>query len=261
LATPAPSTFGVSTRWTAPPTLRTVIHALHALLVRQTAPPPCAGQTDMALEWTFALHALWMSSVPWLTDRQAGMALSGPPPPHRICRSNRLSVGPSVCPAGGLVSRCLSVIRCLSAPTLALSQLVASCFAAVSPPHARARVRPGRPFLCTHVCLAGWVSAGVLRHALPVAGVVVEFSGGPGAWVTKTYAATRNGGATLNGKPISVSRTSELRRSLLVRVATGSRTDGQTDRQTDGQTGAPAGDSTASEGAALAAPAPFRHHF
>ena len=34
--------------------------------------------------------------------------------------------------------------------------------------------------------------------------------------MTRTYAASRNGGATMNGKPISVSRTHELERSLLV---------------------------------------------
>ena len=60
------------------------------------------------------------------------------------------------------------------------------------------------------------VSVGVLRHAVPVAGVVIEFVGGPGAWATKTYAASRNGGATLNGKPIAASRTSDVTRSLLV---------------------------------------------
>lgn len=60
------------------------------------------------------------------------------------------------------------------------------------------------------------VSVAVLRRATPVAGVVIEFAGGPGAWVTKTYAASRNGGATLNGKAISVSRTSDVTKSLLV---------------------------------------------
>lgn len=60
------------------------------------------------------------------------------------------------------------------------------------------------------------VSVAVLRRAVPVAGVVIEFAGGPGAWVTKTYAAARNGGATLNGAPISVSRTADVTRSLLV---------------------------------------------
>jgi len=60
------------------------------------------------------------------------------------------------------------------------------------------------------------VSVAVLRRATPVAGVVIEFAGGPGAWVTKTFAASRNGGATLDGSPLSVSRTADVRRSLLV---------------------------------------------
>eukprot|EP00884_Botryococcus_braunii_P005618 jgi/Botrbrau1/15057/Bobra.118_2s0005.1 len=59
------------------------------------------------------------------------------------------------------------------------------------------------------------VSIGVLRHATPVAAVVVEFCGGPGAWTSKTYTASRNGGAFMDGKPICVSRCHDLRRSLL----------------------------------------------
>lgn len=113
------------------------------------------------------------------------------------------------------------------------------------------------------------VSVAVLRHTLPVAACVVEFTGercgpagglggwevggaaaaqqavscfwskrrtasklapisaclatpllagGPGSWITRTYAASRNGGATCNGKPISVSRTHELEKSLMVRT-------------------------------------------
>ena len=42
-------------------------------------------------------------------------------------------------------------------------------------------------------------------------------SGGPGTWVTRTYSATRGGGAFLNGQRISVSKTEQLQRSLLVR--------------------------------------------
>jgi myo-inositol-1(or 4)-monophosphatase len=45
---------------------------------------------------------------------------------------------------------------------------------------------------------------GVLRHALPVAGCVIEFTGGPGNWGTRVYAASRNHGATCDGKPIQV---------------------------------------------------------
>ncbi len=40
--------------------------------------------------------------------------------------------------------------------------------------------------------------------------------GGPGTWVTRTYTATRNGGAFLNGTPLCVSRTKSLDQSLLV---------------------------------------------
>lgn len=48
------------------------------------------------------------------------------------------------------------------------------------------------------------VSVAVLRHATPVAAAVVEFGGGPGSWVTRTYTAARNGGAQCNGKSIQV---------------------------------------------------------
>jgi len=60
------------------------------------------------------------------------------------------------------------------------------------------------------------VSVGVLRRATPVAGCVVEFTGGPHAWGTRTFTAHRNGGAFCNGKPIQVSRVKEVERSLLV---------------------------------------------
>ena len=46
--------------------------------------------------------------------------------------------------------------------------------------------------------------------------VCVEFCGGPGSWITRSYTAHRNGGAFLNGKAISVSRAHELQKSLLV---------------------------------------------
>lgn len=59
------------------------------------------------------------------------------------------------------------------------------------------------------------VSVAVLRRAVPVAGVVVEFAGGRGAWVTKTFAASRNGGATCNGAPISVNRNTRVADALL----------------------------------------------
>uniref|UniRef100_A0A1D2A1M2 Inositol-1-monophosphatase n=1 Tax=Auxenochlorella protothecoides TaxID=3075 RepID=A0A1D2A1M2_AUXPR len=60
------------------------------------------------------------------------------------------------------------------------------------------------------------VSVGVLRHAVPVAGVVIEFTGGPGGWITRTYEAARDMGATCDGRPISVSRVKVLEQSLLV---------------------------------------------
>lgn len=41
-------------------------------------------------------------------------------------------------------------------------------------------------------------------------------TGGPGTWVTRTYTATRNGGAFMNGTPLCVSRTKTLDQSLLV---------------------------------------------
>ena len=56
----------------------------------------------------------------------------------------------------------------------------------------------------------------MLQSGEPVAGAVVEFSGGPGAWVTKTYSAAQGKGATLDGSPISVSREADVGRSLLV---------------------------------------------
>ena len=49
-----------------------------------------------------------------------------------------------------------------------------------------------------------------------MAGVVVEFAGGRGSWVQRTYSASRGGGAYLGDERISVSRTAELQRALLV---------------------------------------------
>lgn len=53
------------------------------------------------------------------------------------------------------------------------------------------------------------------KHATPVASTVIEFAGGPGTWVQRVYTASRNGGATMNGAPISVSGTRELVQSLV----------------------------------------------
>ncbi|KAK9908842.1 hypothetical protein WJX75_003615 [Coccomyxa subellipsoidea] len=60
------------------------------------------------------------------------------------------------------------------------------------------------------------VSVAVLQKGDPVAGAVVEFAGGPGSWVTKTYTAAKGKGAFLNGKPISVSSCKDVNLSLLV---------------------------------------------
>eukprot|EP00244_Chara_vulgaris_P014079 TRINITY_DN858_c0_g3_i1.p1 TRINITY_DN858_c0_g3~~TRINITY_DN858_c0_g3_i1.p1 ORF type:complete len:372 (+),score=64.82 TRINITY_DN858_c0_g3_i1:156-1118(+) len=60
------------------------------------------------------------------------------------------------------------------------------------------------------------VSIAVLRRGRPVAACVVEFSGGPFSWVTRTFTATSGGGAFCNGKPISVSDTDTVEKSLLV---------------------------------------------
>lgn len=60
------------------------------------------------------------------------------------------------------------------------------------------------------------VCVACLRLGKPVASTVVEFSGGPGSWVTRTYTASKGGGAFLNGVAIKVSDTSDLQRSLLV---------------------------------------------
>jgi myo-inositol-1(or 4)-monophosphatase len=59
-------------------------------------------------------------------------------------------------------------------------------------------------------------SVGVLERSQPVAACVVEFAGGPGTWVTRTYTATAGGGAFFNGQPISASSCSSVAQSLLV---------------------------------------------
>eukprot|EP00877_Chromochloris_zofingiensis_P005956 jgi/Chrzof1/1613/Cz10g14180.t1 len=60
------------------------------------------------------------------------------------------------------------------------------------------------------------VSIGVLRHATPLAGCVIEFTGGPGGWGTRKYTAARNHGAKCNGQPMRVSATKRLEDALLV---------------------------------------------
>eukprot|EP00210_Caulerpa_lentillifera_P005259 g5026.t1 len=60
------------------------------------------------------------------------------------------------------------------------------------------------------------VSVAVLRHAIVLASCVIEFVGGPGMWNTRTFTASRNGGAFANGKPIEISRVKDVEKSLLV---------------------------------------------
>eukprot|EP00271_Cylindrocystis_brebissonii_P018494 TRINITY_DN5260_c1_g1_i1.p1 TRINITY_DN5260_c1_g1~~TRINITY_DN5260_c1_g1_i1.p1 ORF type:complete len:404 (+),score=53.71 TRINITY_DN5260_c1_g1_i1:56-1213(+) len=69
-------------------------------------------------------------------------------------------------------------------------------------------------FAHAYPCFA--TSVGVLCRGRPVAGCVVEFSGGPGHWVTRTYTASAGGGAFCDGKPLRVSNTELVQRSLLV---------------------------------------------
>ena len=56
----------------------------------------------------------------------------------------------------------------------------------------------------------------VLYKAVPVAAAVIEFAGGPTAWVTRTYTASQGGGAQCNGKNLKVTDTAEINQSLLV---------------------------------------------
>ncbi|DBA95315.1 TPA: Phosphatase impl1, chloroplastic [Trebouxia sp. C0006] len=60
------------------------------------------------------------------------------------------------------------------------------------------------------------VSVAVLHKAVPVAAAVVEFAGGPTAWVTRTYSASQGAGAQCNGKELKVTNTTDVTQSLLV---------------------------------------------
>jgi fructose-1,6-bisphosphatase/inositol monophosphatase family enzyme len=60
------------------------------------------------------------------------------------------------------------------------------------------------------------VSVGVLHRSTPVAGCVIEFTGGPHAWATRTFTAHLGGGAFCNGTPIRVSEVPSVNCSLLV---------------------------------------------
>lgn len=56
----------------------------------------------------------------------------------------------------------------------------------------------------------------MLHKAEPVAAAVVEFAGGPLAWVTRTYTASKGAGAQCNGKDLQVTATTDVTQSLLV---------------------------------------------
>lgn len=56
----------------------------------------------------------------------------------------------------------------------------------------------------------------VLHKAVPIAAAVVEFAGGPHAWVTRTYSAAQGEGAFCNGKPLKVTACTDVSQSLLV---------------------------------------------
>jgi len=60
------------------------------------------------------------------------------------------------------------------------------------------------------------VSIAVLHRGRPLAATVVEFAGGPFAWVTRTFQASAGGGAFCNGHRIHVSSNDLIERSLLV---------------------------------------------
>ena len=110
-ATPAASTCGVWTRWTAPPTLRTATHPL----------------------------------------RSAWRCCATPRPSH-----------PQVLPREGRLG---------------------------------GAARPSQS-------ASGFLNRGLLLAFPAACCAVIEFGGGPGSWVTRTYTASRNGGAFCNGKPI-----------------------------------------------------------
>jgi myo-inositol-1(or 4)-monophosphatase len=59
-------------------------------------------------------------------------------------------------------------------------------------------------------------SVGVMEKDEPVAGCVIEFAGGQGSWVTRTYCARKGGGATMNDQPIFASKIDKINKALLV---------------------------------------------
>lgn len=63
----------------------------------------------------------------------------------------------------------------------------------------------------SHFC----VCVGVMRHATPVAGCVVEFQGGHNDWHARTFWATRNGGSFVDGRSLVVSPTKALKDAMI----------------------------------------------
>lgn len=66
---------------------------------------------------------------------------------------------------------------------------------------------------CLHYCS---VFSAVLHKAVPIAAAVVEFAGGPHAWVTRTYSAGQGHGAYINGERLKVTGCTDVSQSLLV---------------------------------------------
>lgn len=64
---------------------------------------------------------------------------------------------------------------------------------------------PWRPTSPSNVSDTAPASPTVPLSFLPSLPAVVEFCGGPGTWVTRTYTAARNAGAFCNGNPIQAS--------------------------------------------------------
>lgn len=60
------------------------------------------------------------------------------------------------------------------------------------------------------------VSVACLHRGVPLAAAVVEFTGGPHAWATRTFAAARGEGATCEGHDIHCSPNGDLSKSVLV---------------------------------------------
>lgn len=60
------------------------------------------------------------------------------------------------------------------------------------------------------------VSVGCLFRGAPVAAAIVEFTGGPFCWATRTFSAAKGMGATCQGAPIECSPNDAIEKSLLV---------------------------------------------